>query len=68
MVTLRSAKTLEQSVEAKEEDENPVGSEKSNAEVAEDTDKLVKKPVSDTPKKVEAQKPKYDEKAIILYP
>ena len=33
-VTLRSGKTLEQSVEAQEEDENPAGSEKSSAEVA----------------------------------
>ena len=53
-VTLRSGKTLEQSVEAQEEDENPTGNEKSNAEIAEDAEKLVKKPVSDTPEKVKA--------------
>ena len=33
VVTLRSGKTLEQSVEAREEDENPVGNEKSSDEV-----------------------------------
>ena len=54
VVTLRSGKALEQSVEAQEEDENPVGSEKSSAKVTKDADKLVKKPVSDTPKKFEA--------------
>ena len=64
-ITLRSGKTLEQSVEAQEEDENPVGDEKSSAEIAEDVERLVKKPVSDTPEKVEVQKPKYDEKPII---
>ena len=67
-VTLRSGKTPEQSVEAQEEDENPAGSEKSSAEVAENAEKLVKKPVSDTPEKVETQKPMYDEKPIIPYP
>ena len=67
-VTLRSGKTLELSVEAQEEDENPVGSEKSNAEVTKDAEKLVKKPVSDTPEKVEAQRPMYDDKYIIPYP
>ena len=67
-VTLRSGKTLEQSIEAKEEDENSVGDEKSSAENAEDVERLVKKPVSDTPEKVEVQKPKYDEKPIIPYP
>ena len=67
-VTLRSGKTLEQTVEAQKEDENPVGSEKSSAEIAEVAEKLVKKPVSDTPEKVEAQKPMYDEKSIIPYP
>ena len=45
VITLRSGKTLEQSVEAQEEDENPTGSEKSNTEVTEDVEKLVKKPV-----------------------
>ena len=45
-----------------------MGSEKSNAKVTEDAEKLVKKPVSNTPKKVEAQKPTYDEKPIISYP
>ena len=48
-VTLRSGKTLEQSVEAQEGNENPVGDEKSSAEIAEDVERLVKKPVSDTP-------------------
>ena len=67
-VTFRSGKTLEQSVEAQEEDENFVGSEKSSVKVVGDAKKLVKKPVSDTPEKVEAQKPMYDEKPIILYP
>ena len=43
-------------------------SQKSNVEVTEDAEKLVKKPVSNTPEKVEAQKPSYDEKPIILYP
>ena len=68
VITLRSGKTLEQSVEAQEEDENPVGDEKSNAEIAEDVERLVKKPVSDTPEKVKVQKTKYDEKPIIPYP
>ena len=68
VVTLRSGKALEQSVEAQEEDENPVGSEKSSSTVTKDADKLVKKPVSDTPKKFEAQKPMYDDKPIISYP
>ena len=45
-----------------------MGDEKSNAEIAEEVDKLVKKPVSNTPEKVEVQKPKYDEKPIIPYP
>ena len=67
-VTLRSGKTLKQSVEAQEEDENPVGYEKSSVEIIEDVERLVKKPVSDTPEKVEVQKPKYDEKPIISYP
>ena len=44
-----------------------MGDEKSNAEIAEDVERLVKKPVSDTLEKVEVQKPKYDEKLIILY-
>ena len=56
-VTLRSGKTLEQSVEAREEDENPVGDEKSSDEIAEDVEKLVNKPFSDTPEKVEVHKP-----------
>ena len=68
VVTLRNGKTLEQSVEAQEKDENPVGSEKSSTEVAKDVEKLVKKPVSNTPEKVEAHKPTYDEKPIIPYP
>ena len=67
-VTLRSGKTLEQSVEAQEEDENPVVSEKISVEVAEDAEKLVKKPILNIPEKVEAQKPMYDEKPIIPYP
>ena len=67
VVTLRSGKTLEKSVEAREEDENPAGNKKSKAKVAEDAEKLVKKPVSNTPAKVEAQKPMYDEKPIISY-
>ena len=66
-ITLRSGKTLEKLVEAQEEDENPVGDEKSSAEIAEDVEKLVKTPVSDTPEKVEVLKPKYDEKPIIPY-
>ena len=40
-VTPRSGKTLEQSVEAQEEVENPARSEKSSAEVTEDPEKLV---------------------------
>ena len=52
-VTLKSRKTLEQSVEAQEEVENPAGSEKRSAEVAEDAEKLVKKPVPSTLEKVE---------------
>ena len=67
-VTLRSGRTLETLVEAQEEVENPAGTEKSSAEVVEDAGKLVKKPVSNTPEKVEAQKPSYDEKPIISYP
>ena len=64
-ITLRSGKTLELSVEAQEEVENPVRSEKSSAEVTEDAEKLVKKPVPSTPEKVEVHKPSYDEKPII---
>ena len=45
-----------------------MGSEKSSAEIAEDAEKLVKKPVLDTPEKVKAHKPMYDEKSIIPYP
>ena len=45
-----------------------MGDEKSSAEIAEDVERLVKKPVLDTPEKVEVQKPKYDEKPIISYP
>ena len=45
-----------------------MGSEKNSAEVAEDAEKLVKKPVLNTPEEVEAQKPSYDEKPIIPYP
>ena len=67
-VTLRSGKTLEQSVEAQEKDENPVGDEKSSAEIAEEVERLVKKLVSDTPEKVEVHKPKDDEKPIVPYP
>ena len=37
-VNLRSGKTMEQSVEAREEDENPVGDEKSSVEIAEDVE------------------------------
>ena len=54
VVTLRSGKTLKQSVEAQENDENLAGNEKSSAEVIEDAEKLVKKPFLDTPEKVEA--------------
>ena len=53
-VTLRSGKTLKQSVEAQEEVENPVESEKISAKVAEDTEKLVKKQVPSLPEKVES--------------
>ena len=42
-ITLRSGKTLEQSVEAQEEDENPVGDEKSIVEIVEDVERIVKK-------------------------
>ena len=35
-----------------------MGDEKSNAEIVEDVERLVKKPVSDTLEKVEVQKPK----------
>ena len=42
-------------------------SEKISAEVAEDAEKLVKKPILSLPEKVEAQKPSYDEKPIILF-
>ena len=66
-VTLSSGKTMGKSVEAREEDENPVGDEKSSAETVEDVERLVKKPVSDTLEKVEAQKPMYDDKPIIPY-
>ena len=66
-ITLRSGKTLEQSVEAQEEEKNLVGDEESSAEIAKDVERLVKKAVSDTPDKVEVQKPKYDEKTIISY-
>ena len=45
-----------------------MGSEKSSAEVIEDAEKLVKKPVLDTLEKVEAQKTMNDEKPIIPYP
>ena len=68
VVTLRSGKTLEQSVEAQEEDEHLAGSEESSAEVIEDAEKFLKKPVPSPPEKVEAQKPTYDEKPIIPYP
>ena len=44
-----------------------MGDEKSSAEIAEYVERLVKKPVLDTPEKVEVQKPKYDEKPIIPY-
>ena len=55
-------------MEAQEEEKNPVGDEKSSAEIVEDVERLVKKPVSDKPEKVKVQKPKYDEKPIIPYP
>ena len=42
-----------------------MGDEKSSVEIAEDFERLVKKSVSNTPKKVVVQKPKYDEKPII---
>ena len=45
-----------------------MGDEKSSAEIAEDVETIVKKLVSDTPEKVEVQKPKYDEKPFIPYP
>ena len=54
VVTLRSAKNLELSVEAQEEEENPTGSENSNAKVVEEAKNLVKKSVVGTPEKVEA--------------
>ena len=44
-----------------------MGDEKSSVEIAEDVERIVKKPVSGTPEKVEVHKPKYDEKPIILY-
>ena len=44
-----------------------MGYEKSSAEIVEDVERLVKKPVSDTPEKNEVQKPKYYEKPIIPY-
>ena len=44
-----------------------MGNEKISTKIAEDAEKLVKKPVSDTPEKVEAQKPIYDDKPIIPY-
>ena len=45
-----------------------MGDQKSSAEIAEDVERLVKNPISDTPEKVEVHKPKYDEKPIIPYP
>ena len=54
-------------MEAQEEEKNLVGDEESSAEIAKDVERLVKKAVSDTPDKVEVQKPKYDEKTIISY-
>ena len=66
-VALRSVKTLEQLVEPQVEDENLAGSENSSAEVVENAEKLVKKPVSDTLEKVGAQRPMYDDKPIIPY-
>ena len=45
-----------------------MGDEKSNAKVNKDVEKLVKTPVSDTPEKVKVQKPKYEEKPIVLSP
>ena len=39
-------------MEAQEEEKNPVGDEKSSAEIAEDVERLVKKTVSITPDKV----------------
>ena len=38
-----------------------MGDDKSSAEIAEDVERLVKKPVSETPEKAEAQKPMYDD-------
>ena len=57
---------LEQLVD--EENENPMEDEKSSVEIAKDVERLIKKPVLDTPEKVEVQKPKYDEKPNIPYP
>ena len=45
-----------------------MGDEKSSAEIAKDVERLVKKPVSDTLEKDEAQKSMYDDRPIILYP
>ena len=67
-VALRSGKTLEQSVKAYEEVENPMRSEKSSVKVVEEAEKLVKKPVLNTQEEVKAQKPLYDENPIIPYP
>ena len=44
-----------------------MGDEKSSAKIPKDVERLVKKPLLDTPEKVEVQKPKYDEKPIIPY-
>ena len=66
-VTLRNGKTLEQPVEAQAQVEHPTGSEKSSAEVVEDVEKLLKKPVPSPPEKFKEQKPSYDERPIILY-
>ena len=45
-----------------------MGDEKSSDEIAEDVERLVKKPVSNTPERAEAQKPMQDDKPIIPYP
>ena len=67
-ITLRSRKSLEKSIEAHEDAEIYVRSEKNIAEIIENAEKFFKKSTPSTPKNVEAKESSIEEKPIVPYP
>ena len=68
VITLRSGKTLEKSVENHEDAENSKRGEKKSVEKMEKNEKLLKNSALNTPKKVEVKESSVEEKPVVQYP